>query len=180
MRFNIIYCLWHCFWHHFSYVHTHNYLNMTWYELLLFDNMTWFTLCNQFKLNTKNHKKTLLENNKHVLLEICQIKIKSFYILAWKQDHEIFAVIMKNIKKVLNLKLYVNSWLFVLKKYHDLINVFEKKKADKLTSYWEKYDIEINLKSNKMSNFESLYSMSQKELQVLHEYLDEQLAKKFI
>ena len=55
-----------------------------------------------------------------------------------------------------------------------------KKKADKFTFYWKKYDIEIDLKSDKMSNFESLYSMSWKELQVLCEYLDEQLAKKFI
>src|SRR5438034_5173170 len=41
-------------------------------------------------------------------------------------------------------------------------------------------DIEIDLKSDKMSKFESLYSMSQEELQVLHEYLDEQLTKEFI
>ena len=67
-----------------------------------------------------------------------------------------------------------------MKKYHDLINMFEKKKADKLTSHQKKYDIEINLKSNKMSNFESLYSMSWEKLQVLHEYFNEQLAKKFI
>ena len=38
--------------------------------------------------------------------------------------------------------------------------MFEKKKADKLTSHQKKYDIEIDLKSDKMSNFESLYSMS--------------------
>ena len=44
-------------------------------------------------------------------------------------------------------------------KYHDLIDVFEKKETDKLTSYQKKYDIEINLKSNKISNFELLYSM---------------------
>ena len=58
--------------------------------------------------------------------------------------------------------------------------MFEKKETDKLTSHQEKYDIEINLKSDKMLNFESLYNMSQEELQVLHEYLDEQLTKKFI
>ena len=38
--------------------------------------------------------------------------------------------------------------------------MFKKKEADKLTSHQEKYDIEINLKSDKMSKFESLYSMS--------------------
>ena len=34
---------------------------------------------------------------------------------------------MKDIKKVLNLKSYINSQSFILKEYHDLINVFEKK-----------------------------------------------------
>ena len=87
---------------------------------------------------------------------------------------------MKNIKKVLNLKSYINSWLFISEEYHDLIDVFEKKEADKLTSHQEEYDIEIDLKSDKMSNFELLYSMSWEELQVLYKYLDEQLAKEFI
>ena len=67
---------------------------------------------------------------------------------------------MKNIEKILNLKSYVDLKLFISEKYHNLINVFEKKKADKLTSHQKKYDIEIDLKSDKMSNFESLYSMS--------------------
>ena len=34
-----------------------------------------------------------------------------------------------------------------------------KKKADKLTSHQEKYDIKIDLKLDKISKFESLYSM---------------------
>ena len=122
----------------------------------------------------------LLENNKHAPLEICQIEVESFYMLAWKQDHEIFAIIIKDIKKVLNLKSYINSQLFILKEYHDLINMFEKKEVDKLTSHQEEYDIKINLKLDKISNFESLYSMLWEELQVLHEYLDKQLIKKFI
>ncbi len=66
---------------------------------------------------------------------------------------------MKNIKKVLNLKSYINSWSFISKEYHDLINMFEKKKADKLISYQKEYDIEINLKSDKILNFRSLYSI---------------------
>ena len=66
---------------------------------------------------------------------------------------------MKNIKKVFKLKSYVNSQSIVFEKYHDLINVFEKQNVNKLFSYWEKYDIEINLKSEKFLNFEFLYSM---------------------
>ena len=37
-------------------------------------------------------------------LEICQIQAKSFYMLAQKQDHEIFAIIMKDIEKALESK----------------------------------------------------------------------------
>ena len=87
---------------------------------------------------------------------------------------------MKNIEKVLNLKSYIDLRLFISEKYHDLINIFEKKEADKFIFYQKKYDIKINLKLNKILNFESLYSMLQKKLQVLHEYFNEQLAKKFI
>ena len=66
---------------------------------------------------------------------------------------------MKNIEKVLNSKSYIDSQSFISKKYHDFINMFEKKEADKLTSHQEKYNIEINLKSDKMLKFELLYSM---------------------
>ena len=70
--------------------------------------MTQLTSCNQLKLNAKNHEEMLLENNKHASLEICQIEAELFYMLAQKQDYEIFIIIMKNIKKVLNLKSYVD------------------------------------------------------------------------
>ena len=160
LKFDTNHCLWHCFWHHLLYVHAHDYMNTTWYKLSLSDSMTWLTSCNQLKLNAKNHKEMLLENNKQASFEIYQIKAELFYMLAWKWNHEIFIIIMKDIKKILNSKSYVDSQSFISEKYHDLIDVFEKKKADKLTFYWKKYDIEINLKSDKMSNFESLYSMS--------------------
>ena len=87
---------------------------------------------------------------------------------------------MKDIEKALKLKSYADLQSFVSEKYHNLIDVFERQKADKLTSHQKKYNIEIDLKSEKISNFELLYNMSQKELQVLQQYLDEYLAKKFI
>ena len=87
---------------------------------------------------------------------------------------------MKDIEKALNSKSYIDPQPLVPEEYHDLINVFEKKKADKLTFHQEEYDIEIDLKPDKMPNFELLYSILQEELQVLHEYFDEQLTKEFI
>ena len=74
---------------------------------------------------------------------------------------------MKNIEKALKLKLYADSQLFVSEKYHDLIDVFEKQHTDKLLSHQKEYDIEIELKSEKTFNFDFLYSMSQKKLQIL-------------
>ena len=66
-------------------------------------------------------------------LEIYQIQAKSFYMLAQKQDHEIFIITIKNIKKILNLKLYINSCFHVFKKYYDLIDMFEKQNVNKLS-----------------------------------------------
>src|SRR5204863_5637314 len=56
----------------------------------------------------------------------------------------------------------------------------KKQHVNKLLSHQKKYDIEIELKSEKNLNFESLYSMLQKELQVLQQYFDEHFVKEFI
>ena len=74
---------------------------------------------------------------------------------------------MKDIEKALELKSYINLQSFVSEEYHNLINVFERQNADKLLSHQEEYNIEIDLKSEKTSNFELLYSMLQEKLQVL-------------
>ena len=42
---------------------------------------------------------------------------------------------MKNIEKIFESKLYADSYFFVFKKYHDLIDIFERQKADKLISH---------------------------------------------
>ena len=87
---------------------------------------------------------------------------------------------MKNIEKILKLKSYADSCFFVFEEYHDLIDVFERQKTDELISYQKEYDIEINLKSEKILSFEFLYNMSQDKLQMLQQYLNEHLAKNFI
>ena len=99
------------------------------------------------------------ENNKHILLKICQIQAESFYMLAQKQDHKIFTIMMKNIEKALKSKSYTNSQSFVSEEYHNLIDVFERQHINKLSSHQKKYDIEIELKSEKNSNFKFLYNM---------------------
>ena len=66
---------------------------------------------------------------------------------------------MKNIEKILKLKSYADLYFFVSEKYHDLIDVFERQNADKLLSHQKKYNIEIELKLEKILNFEFLYNM---------------------
>ena len=53
------------------------------------------------------------------------------------------------------------------KEYHDLINVFERQKADELILHQKKYDIRINLKLKKILNFEFLYNILQNKFQIL-------------
>ena len=88
---------------------------------------------NEFLTNSQDI--ILSENNKYISLKIYQIWAESFYMLAWKQDHEIFTIIMKNIEKVLKSKSYADLWLFVSKKYHDLIDVFKRQNTNKLLSH---------------------------------------------
>ena len=78
IKFNMQYCWSNCLHELSWYVHDHNYMNMTWYELLL------SKFQDQLKLNAKKHEDTLLKNNKHISLEICQIWAESFYMLTWK------------------------------------------------------------------------------------------------
>ena len=146
------------------YIHDHNYTNMTWYELSLSDNM----MLSENNKQSENHKESEFENDIfRQFLEIYQIWAELFYMLTWKWDHKIFAVMMKDIEKILESKSYADSHFFVFEEYHDLIDVFERQKADKLTSHWKKYNIRIDLKSEKTSSFEFLYNMSQNKLQML-------------
>ena len=66
---------------------------------------------------------------------------------------------MINIEKILESRKYINSWLLISEEYHDLLDMFEKKNTDKLSSYRERYNIRIKLKSEKTSNFDFLYNI---------------------
>ena len=66
MKFDTQYCWSNCLYELSWYVHNHNYMNMTWYELLLSSSTSSFkndhdesNSWNQQKLNMKNHEKSL-------------------------------------------------------------------------------------------------------------------------
>ena len=98
-------------------------------------------------------------------------------MLTRKQDYKIFAVIMKDIKKALKSKTYIDSQLFIFKELHDIIDTFEKQHVNKLALHHENHNFKIELKSEKTSSFEPLYEMSHNELMILQQYLDEHFVK---
>jgi len=87
---------------------------------------------------------------------------------------------MEDIEKALKLKPYVDPRLFVPEEYHDIIDLFEKKNADKLPPHRDDYDFKFEFEPGKTPTFGPLYGMSREELMVLRQYLDEHLAKNFI
>ena len=100
-------------------------------------------------------------------LEICQISAEPFYMLARKQDHKIFAVIMKDIEKALKSKTYVDPQFFVPEELHDIIDTFEKQHVNKLALHCKNHDFKIELESGKTPSFGLLYEMSCDELMIL-------------
>ena len=63
-------------------------------------------------------------------LKIRVIRAAPFILLARKQDHEIFTVTMEDIKKVLELKQYINPQPLIPEEYYNIINKFKKQFAD--------------------------------------------------
>src|SRR5438046_4671780 len=131
--------------------------------------------------NTNSHTQPESHDSKkgffRTSLEICQISAESFYMLARKRDHEVFAVTMEDIKKALKPKTYVDPQFFIPEELHDIIDTFEKQHADKLAPHHKNHDFKIELKSEKTPSFGPLYEMSRDELMVLQQYLDEHLTK---
>src|SRR5438477_12889802 len=121
--------------------------------------------------NTNSHTQPESHDSKkdffRTSLEICQISTKPFYMLTRKQDHKIFAVIMKDIKKALKPKTYVDPQFFIFKELHDIINTFEKQHANKLAPHHKNHDFKIELKSGKTPSFELMYEMSRNELMIM-------------
>ncbi|EAL23701.1 hypothetical protein CNBA3480 [Cryptococcus deneoformans B-3501A] len=67
----------------------------------------------------------------------------------------------------------------VPKEYHQYLDVFDKKSADTLPEH-RSFDHHIPLEEGKNPPFGPIYNLSEKELEALREYLDENLKKGFI
>ena len=67
----------------------------------------------------------------------------------------------------------------VLEEYHKYADVFSKDRADTLPDH-RLYDLKIDLEDGAEPPLGCMYSLSQTEVQVLHEFLDENLCIRFI
>jgi hypothetical protein len=88
-------------------------------------------------------------------------------------------VTLQDIEKALAPKVTVDPREKLPKEYHEFLDVFSKKEADKLPPH-RPYDHKIQLKEGAEPPFGPMYDMSRGELLVLREYLEENLGKGFI
>jgi hypothetical protein len=63
--------------------------------------------------------------------------------------------------------------------YHDLVDVFSKKRANTLPAH-QPYDLKIELEDGATPPFSPIYSLSQFELRTLRDFIDEHIANGFI
>jgi len=112
-------------------------------------------------------------------LKIYAIDSASFLRLARKKNHDLFVIFMRNIDKALKITSFVDSVTLLSFEYHNFLDVFSRELMN-ILSERNFYDHKIQLQKSKTSIFESLYDMSQDELQVLKKYLKNNLIKDFI
>ncbi len=112
-------------------------------------------------------------------LKIYAIDSASFLRLARKKNHDLFVIFMRDIDKALKITSFVDSVTLLSLEYHDFLDVFSCELMN-ILSERRLYDHKIQLQKSKTSIFESLYDMSQDELQVLKKYLKNNLIKDFI
>lgn len=124
------------------------------------------------------------KRNSTEILDLCMIGAAPFVRLADKArktpgDYTIFAATLQDIEKALAPKTIVDPKEKLPIEYHEFLDVFSKKQADKLPPH-RTYDHMIQLKEGSEPPFGPLYDMSRDELLVLREYLEENLGKGFI
>ena len=93
---------------------------------------------------------------------------------------------MTDINKTLKIKSHTNSQTKLLKQYHQYFDVFDRKKANKLSSLWNEetnHDIKLIIDKNEKAwelSWESLYNMIKNKLLILRKTLMKYLNKNFI
>jgi hypothetical protein len=90
-----------------------------------------------------------------------------FVLFLREIDAQIYSISQANIDIQLSKieKISIDSRTLVSFEYHDFLNVFFKREADKLSSHRENHDHRIELKEEKVDHeYALLYRMSEDEL----------------
>lgn len=112
-------------------------------------------------------------------LEVRCIGAAPFARLATKRNHVLFAVTMQDLEKALQPKKYTDPATILPSEYHEYLDVFSRQAAEELPPH-RASDHRIRLTEGSSPPYGPLYGMSQTELLVLKNYLDENLKKNFI
>jgi hypothetical protein len=67
---------------------------------------------------------------------------------------------MKDIKKVLKLKQYINPQPLIPEEYHNIINKFKKRFINQLPPHQDKHDFKIEFEPSMTLKFSPLYNIS--------------------
>ena len=103
----------------------------------------------------------------------------SFKRITRQKGHILGAILLDNIEKALNPKPKSDLATKLPEHYKDYLDVFDRKESDKLPPH-RPFDCKIPLQEGKEPPYGPLYSMSRDELQVVRNYLKENLQKGFI
>ncbi len=137
-----------------------------------------------FSKNESSSKK-MSRNSKFKIdvftLNIAMIKAFAFNMMSKQKNVYLFSITLKNVKKHLEKASRSNivSKNLLLMKYHDFLNVFDKKTFNILVSH-KSYDHKIVLEKNAVLDYTSLYNMLEKKLKIVKKYLEDNSKKKFI
>ena len=114
-----------------------------------------------------------------IFLKIYIIKIAFFVKLVKDFLIHLFIIIINNIEKIFEKKIYLNLIIIIFEKYQNFFDIFFKKQIDKFFFY-RFNNHKINFIFEKKSNFDFYYDIFQNELRILKKYLNDNFIKKFI
>jgi hypothetical protein len=114
-------------------------------------------------------------------MNIAMIEVSTFNMTNKRKDVNLFFVILKDVEKHLEKHSKSNTVIknVLFSKYHEFLNVFDKKAFYIFASH-RSYDNKIILKKNVVSDYTSLYKMSEEKLKIIKKYLEDNLKKRFI
>ena len=102
-----------------------------------------------------------------------------FFHVSKQKRVKLFSASLKDVEKTLKPKQYTDPATKLPPEFHEFFELFSHQKANKLPPH-QFYDHKIKSIKRKQPKYGFLYSMFQKELQILKKFFDGNLAKSFI